>query len=61
MTPEMGRGFFRIAVFITLVSLALLPFLTPGTAEFVVDVLALIVGLVSIAVVFVLARWSARK
>lgn len=61
MTPEMGRGFFRIAVFVTLVSLALLPFLTPGTAEFVVDVLALMVGLVSIAVVFVLARWSARK
>jgi hypothetical protein len=61
MNPETGRGFFRIAVFITLVSLALLPFLTPGTAEFVVDVLALIVGLVSIAVVFVLARWSARK
>lgn len=61
MTPEMGKGFFRIAVFITLVSLVLLPFLTPGTAEFVVDVFALIVGLVSIIIVAVLARWSARR
>lgn len=61
MTPDMGKAFFRIAVFITLVSLALLPFLTPGTAEFIVDVLALAVGLVSIAVVVVLVRWSARR
>lgn len=61
MTPDMGRAFFRIAVFITFVSLVLLPFLTPGTAEFVVDVLALAVGLISIAVVVVLARWSARR
>jgi uncharacterized membrane protein len=61
MTPDTGKAFFRIAVFITLVSLALLPFLKPGTAEFVVDVLALAVGLVAIAVVAILARWSARR
>ena len=60
MSPAVGKAFFRIATFVALVSLALLPFLTPGTAEFVVDVLALIVGLLSIAVVAVLARWSAR-
>jgi hypothetical protein len=60
MSPEMGKAFFRIAVFITLVSLVLLPFLKPGTAEFVVDVLALAVGLVSIAIITILARWSAR-
>jgi hypothetical protein len=61
MTPDTGKAFFRIAVFITLVSLALLPFLKLGTAEFVVDVLALAVGLVAIAVVAILARWSARR
>jgi hypothetical protein len=61
MTPEMGKAFFRIAVFITLVSLVLLPFLKPGTAEFVVDVLALTVGLVSIAIIAIIARWSARR
>ena len=61
MTPEMGKGFFRIAVFVALVSAALLPFLTPGTAEFVIDVLSLAVSLVSIAVIAILARWSARR
>jgi hypothetical protein len=61
MTPDTGKAFFRIAVFITLVSLALLPFLKPGTAEFVVDVLTLAVGLVAIAIVTILARWSARR
>jgi hypothetical protein len=60
MSPEMGRGFFRIAVFITVVSAALLPFLLPGTAEFVVDVLALIVGLIFLAIVAYLARRSGR-
>lgn len=61
MPPEMGRSFFRIAFFVTLVSAVLLFFLTPGTAEFVVDVLALIVGLIFIAAVAFLARWSARR
>jgi len=60
MSPEMGRTFFRIAFFITFVSAVLLLFLTPGTAEFVVDVLALGVGLVFIGVVALAARWSAR-
>jgi len=61
MPPEMGRAFFRIAFFITLVSAALLPFLSPGTAEFVVDLLALGVGLVFISIVAFFARWSARR
>jgi uncharacterized membrane protein len=61
VNPETGRAFFRIAIFITLVSLVLLPFLTPGSAEFVVDVLSLAVGLVSIAIIAILARWSVRR
>ncbi len=56
MPPEMGRAFFRIAFFVTLVSAALLFFLTPSTAEFVVDVLALGVGLLFIGIIFFLAR-----
>ena len=60
MTPEMGRSFFRIAFFVTIVSVVLLPFLTPGTAEFVVDVLALGIGLVFMGLVAFLARWSMR-
>jgi hypothetical protein len=60
VNPETGRAFFRIAIFITLVSLVLLPFLARGTAEFVVDVVSLTVGLASIAIIAILARWSAR-
>jgi hypothetical protein len=60
MPPEMGRTVFRIAFFITLVSAALLPFLSQGTAEFVVDVLALGVGMIFIGIIAFFARWSAR-
>lgn len=60
MPPEMGRAFFRIAFFVTFVSAALLPFLSPGTAEFVVDVLALGVGLVFMGVVAFVARRLGR-
>ena len=59
MSPEMGRSFFRIAFFIAFVSAVLLPFLTPGTAEFVVALLTLLIGLIFIAaVIFVLRRFS---
>ena len=61
MTPEMGKGLFRIALFIILLAAAMLLFLTPGTAEFVIDIAALVVGLITVAVVAVLARWSARR
>ena len=57
----MGRAFFRIAFFVTIVSVGLLFFLTPGTAEFVVDVLALAVGLVFMTLIAILARWPARR
>ena len=60
MSPEMGRAFFRIAFFVTFVSAALLPFLSPGTAEFVVDVVALGVGLAFIGAIALVVRWSAR-
>jgi hypothetical protein len=56
----MGQGAFRIAFFVTFVSAALLPFLEPGTAEFVVDVLALVIGLVFIGVIALMVRWSAK-
>ncbi|MBC8446726.1 MAG: hypothetical protein H8D78_03160 [Chloroflexi bacterium] len=59
MSPQMGRSFFRIAFFVTFVSALLLPFLTPGTAEFVVAVLSLLIGLIFIAaVILVLRRFS---
>ena len=61
MSPEMGRGVFRIAFFVTFVSAALLPFLTPGSAEFVVNVLALGIGLIFIAVIAAMVRLTGRR
>ncbi|MGC8970630.1 MAG: hypothetical protein ACP5K2_00335 [bacterium] len=43
--PYIGLGVFRIAIFVILVSGGLLFFLEPGTATFVVDVLALLSGI----------------
>ncbi len=58
MSPEAGQLWFRVAVFITLTSLALLFFQQPGTAEFVVTVLALGVGIIMIALIAIIARKS---
>jgi hypothetical protein len=60
MSPELGKMAFRLAFFVTFVSAALLPFLQTGTAEFVVDVLSLGVGLVFIAAIAILVRRSTR-
>lgn len=57
MDPEIGRAALRLATFITLTSAVLLLFTVPGSAEFVVATLALLVGLVFATVVV----WLARK
>lgn len=54
--PYFGQGIFRIAIFIILVSGVLLFFLEPGTSTFVVDVLALISGLLLAGLVILLVR-----
>lgn len=56
MSPELGLAWFRIAIFITLVSGVLLLFLTPGTAEFIISIVSLIVGLVLIAFIAFFVR-----
>lgn len=60
LSPELGRVAFQIAFFVTLVSGGLLFFLTPGSAEFVITVASLVVGLVFVLLVAVLVRWSNR-
>lgn len=56
MNPDAGRAWFRIATTITLVS-AVLVFLTgPGTAERVVSVITLLLGLVFTGAIIVLIR-----
>jgi hypothetical protein len=54
--PQTGLGVFRIAIFIILVSGILLFFLEPGTSTFVVDALALIIGIILAGLVILLVR-----
>ncbi|MGB9681614.1 MAG: hypothetical protein ACP5JL_01205 [bacterium] len=56
--PHLGLGIFRIAVFIILVSATLLFFLKSGTSTFVVDVLALIIGIILVGLVALLVKKS---
>jgi hypothetical protein len=56
MNPDSGRAWFRIATTITLVS-GVLVFLTePGTAERVVSVITLLIGLLFIGTIIFLIR-----
>ena len=60
MNPELGQAWFRIALFITLVSAALLLIVQPGTAEFVMTVASLVVGLVFVGIVVFMVKRSNR-
>lgn len=56
MNPEAGRAWFRIAVMITWVSAVLVYVTKSGTAERVVSVITLIIGLLFIGTIIVLIR-----
>ncbi|MBI5305225.1 MAG: hypothetical protein HY868_24050 [Chloroflexi bacterium] len=56
MNPELGLAWFRIALFFTLVSGALLFFEKPGTAEFVITVTSFIIGLVMLALIAIIVK-----
>lgn len=60
MNPEAGQAWFRIAMLLTLVSGALLFIVEPGTAEFIVTVTTLVIGLVFIGVIAVAVRRGSR-
>ncbi len=60
MDPQIGRAGFRIACYVAVVSGAMLLFLQPGTAEFVVAALSLGVGLFFGTVIAVLV-WAAAR
>ncbi len=58
MTPEVGKAWFQIALFIILVS-GILVFVTPReSAEFVISVTSLIIGLLLLAIVIIMVRRS---
>ena len=56
MNPDAGRAWFRIAVMITSVSAVLVYVTKSGTAERVVSVITLIIGLLFIGTIIVLIR-----
>jgi hypothetical protein len=60
MTPQLGRAGFSLAIFITVTGLLLLPFLEPDSAEFVVTVLAVAAGGLTLLLIAVLARLGRR-
>ena len=61
LNPELGRLGFRIAMFVTLASGALLLAQTPGSAEFVLMMTALAFGLVFLLIMIALVHWSIRR
>ena len=56
MNPDAGRAWFRIAITITLVSAVLVYVTQPGTAERIVSIITLLIGLLFIGTIVVLIR-----
>jgi hypothetical protein len=56
MSPQTGRAAFTLAIFVTVTSALLLPFLERDSAEFVVTVLSIIAGGLTILLIAILAR-----
>jgi hypothetical protein len=61
MDPLGLQAAFRVAILILIVALAMLPFQPPSSAEFVVTVMAAVVGLIFVGIVAVLARLSGSR
>ncbi len=60
MNPELGLAWFRVAIFITLVSGFVIPFEPRDSAEFVISVASFVVGLIFIAIVVVITKRANR-
>src|SRR5688572_11369431 len=56
MNPDAGRAWFRIAMTITLVSAVLVYVTEPGTAERIVSIITLLIGLLFSGTIIVLVR-----
>jgi hypothetical protein len=59
--PIAFQAALRVAVLILIVAVAMLPFQPPNSAEFVVTVLAAIVGLLFILLVAIVVRMSTSR
>ena len=60
LSPEMGRAAFGWAILIVLAAAVLLAVLTPGTPEFAVTLLTLLIGLAFLGIVVAYLRWLGR-
>lgn len=59
ISPEMGKHAFSISCYIVVVAGVMLLFLEPGTAEFFITVISLVMGLLFAAALwFVIRRFS---
>jgi len=61
MDPMGLQAAFRVAILILIVALAMLPFQPANSAEFVVTVMAAVVGLIFVGLVAILARLSGSR
>lgn len=61
MDPQTGRVAFKIGFFITFLALLLLLIVKPGTTEFNVTILCLLIGLIFLGVVAFIVRRTAHK
>ena len=60
MSAEIGRAAFRWAIFIVLVAVGLLVTLQPGTPEFAITQLTLLIGLGFIGIIELFVKLSTR-
>jgi NADH:ubiquinone oxidoreductase subunit 6 (subunit J) len=61
MDPIAVHAAFRVALLILIAAAVMLPFQPPNSAEFVVTVLAGVIGLIFVGIVAVLARLSGSR
>lgn len=60
ISPQLGKAALRIIMFLVVTSLIVLPFVRPGSAEFVVTMITLALGIGAGVVLFVLVRRQSR-
>jgi hypothetical protein len=60
MTPEFLSGFLRAGIFITLISLVLILIVRQGSAEFIVSICSLGIGLALVGLI-ALVTWLGKR
>lgn len=58
MNPELGLAWFRVAIFITVVSAILALIEPPDSAEFIVSIASFVIGLLFISIIVMVIKRS---